>query len=82
MELFGFRFTRVRVGIISLLVFVAMAIPRVRFIIWWLLPLGSGWDDLIGGAALVILAVLVFVELWTKGYPNNPYNQKREKRPW
>lgn len=77
MEIFGFRFTRLRVFVIALIVAVCMLIPTIRRIIWWILPLGSGNDDIIGGGALIILAVIIFVELWTKRYPNNPYNRKR-----
>lgn len=82
MELFGYRFTKMRTLVIAIIVAVLMTVPTLRRIVWWLLPLGSGWDDIIGGAALLIIAFLVFVEIWTKRYPNNPYNQKRERRPW
>ena len=74
MTIFGFRLTRLRVFIIALIVSVAIGNPSVRRILWWLLPLGSGRDDIIEMIALAIMAIVLFVEIWTNLKPRNPYN--------
>lgn len=74
MTIFGLRLTRFRVFLISLIILILMAIPTTRYIIWWILPLGSGADDIIVGICLIVLFVALFVEIWSKRYSNNPYN--------
>lgn len=78
MELFGIRITLARVLIFAVVVIVVMAVPVLRSIVWLLLPLGSGYDDIIEGAALAVIVIAIFIELWSKRYPNNPYNRKRK----
>lgn len=77
MEVFGFRITKLRLLITAILIAIAMIIPAIRRIVWWILPLGSGSDDTIFWIAFSIVAVIVFVEFWTKIRPNNPYNRRR-----
>jgi hypothetical protein len=62
--------------IAALVVFIAMATPNLRRIVWWLLPLGSGWDDVIGALALIV----IFIFFWTKFSPlkNQRKNYKNE----
>lgn len=74
MEIFGIKITRVGLLITAIIVALLMTHPTLRYIVWLILPLGSGWDDIIGGGALLLIAILVFVEVWSKRYPNNPYN--------
>ena len=46
-------------------IIVLLRIPATRDAIFWLLPLGSGFDDLIEIVALVLLAVILFAKGWT-----------------
>jgi hypothetical protein len=78
MTILGIRITKTGAFITAVAVALLMAFPVTRRIIWWLLPAGSGNDDIIQGAALAVIVILIFVEIWTKRYPNNPYNHRRK----
>lgn len=80
MKLFGFKVTPLRVMVISIVVFVAMLHPGIRRIIWWILPMGSGYDDIFGGLALIAISVAIFVEIWTKVLPSSSIRKVNSKR--
>lgn len=77
MDFLGVKITRLRLLIFALVVGLILAVPTLRRIVWWLLPLGSGYDDIIGAIVLFIILAVVLVEIWQKVIPNNPYNRKR-----
>lgn len=78
MSLFGFKFTKLRIFIMAVVVAIMMSHPTLRAIVWWILPLGSGWDDIVFIVAVSIIVILGFVEMWTSEIPNNPYNRKNK----
>ena len=59
--------------ITAVIVMICMLHPGIRYVIWLILPFGSGWDDVI----FLVAAAVVFVLLWTGRIPSNPYNRKR-----
>lgn len=76
MKLFGVRITFLRVFVTAVVVAIVMAVPALRRAVWFILPLGSGYDDIIEIIALAAIGITLFVEVWRQRYPNNPYNRK------
>lgn len=50
---------------VMILIALALVIPPSRVLILWLLPLGSGVDDLIVTALLVLVLLFLFVRYWS-----------------
>lgn len=50
------------VGIIGAIMLVR--VPATAKLLWFLLPLGSGTDDLVEGTLLLVLGVYLFVRVW------------------
>lgn len=83
MELFGKKFNLIYIFLFALLLFIAMATPSVRRVIWWILPLGSGWDDILGALALAIIFGVLFIKFWTRMAPKGSLNKKKkEEKNW
>ena len=54
-------------ALLALLVFLLLLwIPPTRHIIFWVLPVGSGIDDLIFGIVCIVLFILAFVKGWVQ----------------
>lgn len=47
-------------------ILILLWIPFTRYIIFWLLPVGSGIDDLIFCAVAIAVFVIAFVRGWIK----------------
>lgn len=80
MRLFGIRLTPLRVILFFTVILLATLHPQLRFVIWWILPLGSGYDDIIGGLALIVIGITLFIQLWTQVLPSSAIRKVNSKR--
>jgi len=64
------------VAVAALLFVILLWYPTTRQIIVFLLPLGSGYDDLLGLIGLIVGAIFLFSWLWT-GIPTWLFRKRR-----
>ncbi len=54
-----------KILLVLLAILVVFRVPALVRLIWWLLPLGSGFDDLVEIVVLVLIFILLFAKFWT-----------------
>jgi hypothetical protein len=74
MKILGIEITRTGLIIAAAIIAVMMIHPALRRILWVILPMGRGWDDILFIVAAAVLAVIAFVDFWTH---NNPLKKER-----
>jgi hypothetical protein len=72
----GIRTRLLKVAIGALIFVILLWHPVSRQVIVFLLPLGSGYDDLLGLAALIVGGILLFSWVWT-GIPTWIFRKRR-----
>lgn len=72
----GIRRRLLIVAVGALLFVILLWHPTTRQIIVFLLPLGSGYDDLLGLIGLIVGAIFLFSWLWT-GVPTWLFRKRR-----
>ncbi len=72
----GIRRRLLIVAVAALLFVILLWYPTTRQIIVFLLPLGSGYDDLLGLIGLIVGAIFLFSWLWT-GIPTWLFRKRR-----
>jgi hypothetical protein len=72
----GIRRRLLIVAVGALLFVILLWHPTTRQIIVFLLPLGSGYDDLLGLIGLIVGAIFLFSWLWT-GIPTWLFRKRR-----
>lgn len=77
MKLFGIRITPMRLAVTAAVVAFSMLHPVIRKIVWIILPMGRGTDDIVFWIAFTILCLVGFVEFWVSFQPGN--QKKREQ---
>ncbi len=72
----GIRRRLLIVAVGALLFVILLWHPATRQIVVFLLPLGSGYDDLLGLLGLIVGAIFLFSWLWT-GIPTWLFRKRR-----